>query len=575
MTNAALARHFRELATVMEYRGDNVFKYRSYARAADTIKKAPHELAAFTKAELTALPSIGDAIADKILELVASGKLDLLDRYRAEIPEVALELLTVKGLGANKVRQLVTELELESLGDLLHAIEENRVVQIKGFSHASQAKLREQLEFYVRSQGQLRLPDILSATAALVAECRDVGLEAQPAGAAARHCPTAGAVAVWLAVDTHRPQPLLDLGFVPAAAPAWYTSDDAALACLQRERGGVQEHVCTAPIAHTAWLSVVTCASPQFLRQHPPLLTPSAEGTAEAVFAKAGLPFTPAPQREPASPWPPVAGEDLVQVAHLRGVVHAHTTWSDGSAGLPELATACREAGYEYLAVTDHSRAAGYANGLSVDRLRAQALEVAKWNAAHPDFRVFHGTECDILRDGRLDYDDEVLAELDLVIASVHSVLRMSRADATERILRAIANPYVTMLGHPTGRLLLSRAGYDLDVDAVLAACAEHRVAVEINANPMRLDLEWRHVGLAVELGVKISINPDAHSPRGIDDIRYGVLVAQKAGLRPRDCVNCLDAGGFAEYLLSQRRERLDVPDAREQRPTTASRLFT
>ncbi len=290
-----------------------------------------------------------------------------------------------------------------------------------------------------------------------------------------------------------------------------------------------------------------------------PTLPSSATGkkqTEQQVFAQANLTYVPPPQREAYAPYPPTPEDELLQLRDIRGVVHAHTTASDGSATLPVLAKAVRTAGYSYLTITDHSRAAFYAKGLSPERLRAQAVEIDEYNAQHTGFKVFKGSEVDIMRDGSLDFTDEVLAELDIVIASVHSVLSMKPADATERLIRAVQNPYVTMLGHPTGRLLLSREGYQPDMAVILAACAEHQVAVEINASPMRLDLDWTHVGLAVELGVKLSINPDAHSVGGLDNIRFGVLAAQKAGLRSRDCLNCLEADAFGQYLLSRKRAK-------------------
>jgi DNA polymerase (family 10) len=239
----------------------------------------------------------------------------------------------------------------------------------------------------------------------------------------------------------------------------------------------------------------------------------------------------------------------LIEEADIRGVVHTHSTYSDGINTVRQMAEASRERGYEYLVMSDHSQAAFYANGLKADRVREQWREIDALNEEMAPFRILKGTECDILSDGSLDYDEELLAGFDLVIASVHSNLNMDEERAMERLLAAIANPYTNILGHPTGRLLLSREGYPIDHAAVIDACAEHRVAIELNANPYRLDLDWSWVPYAVERGVKVSINPDAHSTGGIDDIHYGVLAARKGGLRKVDCLNTRGVEDLLAYF--------------------------
>ena len=556
MTNAEIARHFRDLATVMEYLGENQYKYRSYDRAADTIHKANQPIAQLDEEALQDLPGIGKAIAAKVRQLLSNGQLELLEQYRLSTPPVALQLLAIKGLSAKKVKQLTTELHLSSVGDLLHAIQENRVAKLKGYSAKSQDKLREQIMFWQCAQGQLRMPEIMRLTDELVENLLALGLKAVPTGAALQHACIASQISVLAARTPEVCQRLEDAGFTREkdGSDVLHTEH---ISRYRRSEEGVQEEVVLAEAGYSAWAHVISASSAAFLQQHPELQRPVQAGHEQQVFAKAELPYVPAPQRELEAPWPPIPEAALVQRKHLRGVVHAHTTWSDGSTELHDLAAACQERGFEYLTITDHSQAAGYAHGLSVERLQQQAQAIVAWNEAHPEFLVLRGSECDIMRDGRLDYDDETLAQLDIVIASVHSVLTMTREDATARLLTAIANPYTAMLGHPTGRLLLSRPGYDIDVEAVLSACAQNQVAVELNANPLRLDLDWRHIGLARELGIKISINPDAHSIAGLDVLEYGVRAAQKAGLRPEDCLNCLSAADFSAYLQQQRQQRL------------------
>lgn len=544
MTNANLSTAFQTLARLMEYHGENAFKIRSYSKVADLLKKADVGFDTLSRQQLLATDGIGKAIADKIDELNTNGELELYRRYVAKTPPLAIELLRVKGLGIKKVRQLIEELGVTSIGELLQAVDENRVVQLKGFSSVTQAKLGAQLNFFEASRGQLRYADALARATPLLEGLRQNTSRAEFAGDLRRQCNTVAE---------------LDFACVPTDALRVQLAEDGFQLC-----GGVYVNDDQSPRLRvffgeaksfgTAWLRATGASD--YLASRPDLLRAGDFRDERALFASVGRTYRPAAQRELAAPSPPTPSSELIKCSDVRGVVHAHTTASDGSATLPVLAKAVRDAGYEYLTVTDHSKAAGYANGLSIERLRSQVVEICEYNSAHSKFRVFAGTECDILRDGSLDYPDEVLAELDIVIASVHSVLSMSPADATERLIRAVRNPHTTMLGHPTGRLLLSREGYAPDMPTVLRACAENEVAVEINASAMRLDLDWTHVPLALELGVKLSINPDAHAIAHLNNIRYGVAAAQKAGVRPSDCLNCLHAEAFGTFLAERKRRK-------------------
>ena len=545
MTNRELALPFRTLGRVMEYLGENPFKTRSYARAYETIRKAGQPLVGTPREGLLAIPGIGSAIADKILEFGATGRLTTLERYLGQVPAGVIELLGVRGLGPKKVRQFVDELGVESVGELLHAIRENRVAALRGFSAKSQAKLREQLEFHQHSLGRSRLADVLPAATALRDRLRAAAPRAEFSGQLARQCDVVDRVE------------LLVAGPVPTEAlGADWAPSEANGGAYAGTVEGLPAIIRSCPADRFPAQRVAATLGPGFAARHVGLLSLEMDGgyaDERSVFAAASLPYVPTPQREADSPWPPVPEEEVIDLDDIRGVVHAHTTWSDGSATIREMAEAARSAGYEYLTITDHSRAASYAGGLQPDRLREQVEAVRAVDAQLDGITLFTGTECDILRDGSLDYDDDLLADLDFVVASVHSVLRMEIDDATERLLHAVANPHVDVLGHPSGRLLLSRPGYPLDYDRLLDACAAHGVAVELNASPYRLDLDWRLLPAAIARGVLVSINPDAHSVSGIDDIRYGVLAAQKAGLRPRDCLNARSAADFAALLHGRR----------------------
>ena len=271
--------------------------------------------------------------------------------------------------------------------------------------------------------------------------------------------------------------------------------------------------------------------------------------TEEAVFEKAALPYL-APELRDDNRWLEAATPPkLVTEKDVKSVMHLHTTYSDGLHSLRDMALYSKELGYEYMGLTDHSKSAFYANGLKPERVLAQMEEVDELNKELAPFKIFKGIESDILYDGSLDYEEDILKKFDFIIASVHSVLKMDKEKATTRLIRAIENPYTTILGHPTGRLLLSREGYPIDHKKVIDACAANKVILELNANPVRLDLDWTWIPYALEKGVKISINPDAHSKEGIHDIRYGVLAARKGGLTAEMCFNNLGLKEFEAFL--------------------------
>ena len=539
MDNQAIAKHFRELADLLEYHDENTFKIRSYRKAYDLLRKRDEPVAGLDAKALQGIDGIGKAISEKIVTLTETGQLPQLIAERERTPELALQLMGIRGLGPGKVRGLVTGLDVQSIGELLHAARENRVVALKGWSDKSQAKLVGQLEFYQRSLGKVLYGKAEASAVELLGRLRGECVRADFAGELARQCPQ-----------------LDEFEYVcqgPEAGFAERLKLELRDGAYRGDSDGLPVSVRVVEASRYGSELVRATASRTFVRKHPGLdeAMKADAKTEQEVFAKAGMPFVHVAQREATSPYPPTPPEELITPQDIRGVVHAHTTYSDGSTELRDLVRACKEAGYEYLTVTDHSKVATYANGLSIDKLAAQMREIEEVNAEVEDFTVFSGTECDILRDGSLDYPDEVLAELDIVIASVHSTLGMSESDATARLIKAVEHPNVHMLGHPTGRLLLSRAGYPVDMDKLIDACVANATAIEINASPYRLDLDWTYVRRAADRGIPISINPDAHSIKGIGDIRYGVLAAQKAGLRKVECLNALDAEGFREGLLT------------------------
>lgn len=537
MTNPEIARHFNTLAKLMELHKDNPFKIRSYVSAYNKLRKVDEPLAGKTEKELQEIEGVGKAIAAKIHELATTGQMETLAKWKSKTPEGIQEMLKIRGFGPKKVKAVWDGLGVTTVGQLLYAINENRLVELKGFGAKTQESLREKLEFHQRSLGQYHYRTLDLVAEALLAQLgkqfpREVFART---GALRRCCPTLPGIA-------------LITSLAPAAAPSiagiehLETKDKLSTAtvdgfpltlyhCTHGNFGSKQ-------FRHTG--------TPEFLKAFVDAF-PDTDfqdlATEAEIFARAGI-----------DPIPPELREndvyiglarngrlpDLIEVNDIKGVVHAHSTYSDGIHTLRQMAEAARDKGYAYLMISDHSKTAVYAGGLSVERVKEQWAEIDALNQELAPFRIYKSIESDILADGSLDYDEDILAGFDFVIASIHSGLNMDEEKATQRLLTAIANPYTSMLGHPTGRLLLSRAGYPIDHRRIIDACAEHKVVIELNANPYRLDLDWSWIPYAIEKGVKISINPDAHSMGGIDDIRYGILAARKGGLRVKDCWNSM-----------------------------------
>lgn len=553
MSNKQIANAFDELASLMELHGEDEFRIRSYRNAYLTLRKVDRPLAELSEAELKSIKGIGEAIAKKIRELADGGKMATLEKYREKTPPGVAEMLDVNGFGPKKVRVVWQEMGVETIGELLYACNENRLVEYKGFGLKTQEDLRHKLEYFLRSRDQLHLDAAEEETdfacAWLTGRLR--GAFVAPVGEVRRRSPVVGKIEILIGFNGD-----LDHAFDGENLTLESESGETAIARLASQtpvtlHRCVQEEFGSKLFRFTGSQAFLDA----FVKANPDLNFKGLR-TEHEVFAKAGLPFIAPELRE--HPGAVEAAREgklpvLIEETDLRGVLHAHTTWSDGLQSLREMAEYVRSLGYEYFGVTDHSQSAFYANGLKPDRVLAQLNEIDALNAEMAPFRIFKGIESDILNDGALDYDDDILARFDFVIASVHSNLKMTKEKATERVLRAIENPYTRILGHPTGRLLLSREGYPLDWDAVFDACARHGVAIELNANPYRLDLDWTLIGEATRRGIAISIDPDAHSRDGVHDLRYGVFAARKGGLTAAQCLNTKDAAAFAAWLAAGR----------------------
>jgi len=542
-----------ELALLAELAGENPFKVRAYANAARAVARAPDDIEALAaRGELTSLPGIGKGIAAIVAEVIGRGESAQLAALRAGLPAGLPELVALPGLGPKRARALWHELGIASLGELEYACRENRLVALAGFGPATQKRILDAIEFRRRAGGGHHISDGWQAAEETAAAIRKAapGAAVAVAGEVRRFCEiVAEAVVVCAAPPRAALLPALAALLQDAAA-------DASGGVAGRHPSGVPVRVVTAPLASFGAALVWRTGSARHLEQLAARaaaggLTFAAGDLTDAsgrtvgcgeepdLYEKLGLPWIPAELREGDGEIEAAAAgalPELLSEKDILGAVHVHTTDSDGAASLDGMADAAAALGWSLLGIADHSQAAAYAHGLDAARLRAQGEAIAARNSRGGTPLVLRGTEADILADGSLDLPEGV--PLDFVVASVHSSFRQSLEAQTARLVRAVSRGPGTILGHPTGRLLLAREGYQVDLEAVLQAAAASGAAIEINAHPFRLDLDWRWVRRAVALGVPISVGPDAHEPAGLADVRWGVGIARKGWATANDVLN-------------------------------------
>ncbi|MEL7221633.1 MAG: PHP domain-containing protein, partial [Bacteroidota bacterium] len=457
-------------------------------------------------------------------------------------------MLKISGFGPKKVKTVWEQMQIESVGELLYAVNENRLIELKGFGIKTQEDLKTKLAYFQLSKGQFLYATVEPSAKKILAHLEQTLGNCKVAftGAIRRACPTLDKIELLVAGIT--PEELTeqfegvaavaDKGVLKVelegSIPLWI------YCCQTEEWGSKQFRYTAAPAFMDAFLQAYSAIDFR------------GEAEEAAVFEKVGLAQLPAELME--EEWGLSLAQEgnipeLIEAKDVVGVIHSHTTYSDGIHNLEEMTSYAYEQGYKYIGITDHSKAAFYANGLSAERVLEQMKAIDKLNEGYTDFKIFKGIESDILADGSLDYEEDVLKLFDFTIASIHSNLRMDETKATARLLKAIENPYTSILGHPTGRLLLSRPGYPIDHRKIIDACAANGVAIELNASPYRLDLDWTWIPYALEKGVWISINPDAHSQQGIHDIYFGTFAARKGGLTKAQCLNALSAEDFFQRV--------------------------
>jgi DNA polymerase (family 10) len=561
VNNKTLLKQLRLTLTLLELHEENAFKIRAYQSAIFAIEQAAEPLHTMSAEALATLT--GKSISAKIQHLLQHGSLPDLDELLAKTPAGVIGMMKIKGLGPKKINALWREYQITSTEQLLEACQKNELSKFKGFGQKTQEAILQAILFDLGNRGKM-----LYAEAFPLAEWLKKWLseraetqEISHVGQIRRCSEIISDVAVLVATENM-------LALQKALNECDTLNADALKSGVFVWRGhspdyndiAVSVHFCT-PAAFAAQLVLLTgtaqhLAKPlpsnaaqtfmQWLRKQP------AETNEAAYYEKAQLPYLPAEMREGHKEWDWAATHqvsELIEFQQLKGVLHNHSTYSDGQHTLAEMASHAKSLGYEYLGISDHSKTASYANGLSEERVFQQQTEIDALNQTLAPFKIFKGIESDILGDGSLDYAPDILATFDFVVASVHSGLSMDEPKATARLLKAIENPFTTMLGHPSGRLLLRREGYPIDYQKIIDACAANGVIIELNANPWRLDIDWRWLDYIMQKGVLVSINPDAHEKDGYQDMHYGVLVARKGGLTTDFTFNALSLNEVAAHF--------------------------
>jgi len=560
-----------EIGTLLEIKGENPFKSRAYFNAARVLSGIEDLPGVVAQGKLRQIKGIGEAIAAKVTEYLSTGRIEYYEELKREVPGSLLELTAVPNLGPKKIKTLFEELHVTNVGELEYACRENRLVNLTGFGEKTQEKILKGIEFIKKHKGEHLFGDVYPDAMAI----RDRLQKLVPGGLVE----VCGSI-------RRRKEVVKDMDILAAG------DDREAISLAFTTLPGIEEIYLTGETKTScrlisgvdADLRVVSVAEyPSALmyftgsKEHNVRLRgiakrkglklneyglfdgdrPLAVGCEEDLYRELGLAYIPPELREDMGEIE-AAGSGglpvLVGESDIRGVFHVHTTFSDGSESLERMADAAKKLGFAYIGISDHSKSAYYAGGLKRDDIERQWELIDGLNDKLDGFRIFKGIESDILPDGSLDYDEDVLKRFDFVIASIHSGFNLKGDEQLARVIRAMDNPYMTMLGHPTGRLLLSREGYDMDMKTVIDEAAKRNVIIELNASPYRFDIDWRHLPYAKLRGVTISINPDAHNGAGIAEVFYGVGIARKGWQETKDILNTRTTEEVEQVFQRRRR---------------------
>jgi DNA polymerase (family 10) len=556
MENKPIARTLRLLSQLMELHDENPFKIKSLANAAFKVDKLPFKVAGKSLAELEKIDGIGKSTATKIVELMETGTITELKDLLAATPEGIVEMLGIKGIGPKKIGIIWHDLGIENIGELYYACNENRLIEAKGFGLKTQEEIVKVIEFRMASNGKFLYAQVEPMANELYQRVKDIFPDAfvRFTGEYRRCCEIiteltllVGTISSQIGIDAIAQTEILQDMSVNGDVISGKTANGLLVTI---------KVVTTKYFYHDLFTET---GSEDHVKAVLDKITEDIEEpeNEELIYRKAGLEWMPPELREGDTFIKKAANNTLphlINYIDLKGTLHNHSTWSDGVNTIEQMALYCRdELKLQYLGMCDHSKSAFYAKGLSIESVLNQHEEIDHLNKKINDFHIFKGIESDILNDGSLDYPDEILQRFDFIVASVHTNLKMDKEKATVRLIKAVENPHTTILGHPTGRLLLSRKGYEFDYKKVIDACAANNVVIEINANPLRLDLDWRWHQYALDKGVKLSINPDAHRNEGFLDMHYGILAARKGGLYKEMCFNALSLTEITKEFESKK----------------------
>ncbi len=563
----------KEMAVLLELQGENPFKVRAYENASRIIEGLSGDLEEMVKTgEIMKIKGIGSGIAEKIKTLMETGHMPEYEELKQKTPAGLIEMLKIPGMGPKKIKAVWEKLGITTIGELEYACKENRLADLPGFGVRTQEKILQGIELLKKFKERHLINEARAEAELLYQAIKDFPgvIRSQIAGSLRRWKETVKDIdIVASARDEDRMKIMDHFTSLPSVetvvakgetkssvvlkagmnADLRIVSDEQFPYALHHFTGSKEHNI--AMREHAIKLGLKMNEYGLFRGDENIPCKDEAE-----IFHQLGMDFIPPELRENMGEIEAALEHrlpNLVTMDDLRGVIHVHSNYSDGVNTIEDMARAARELGYEYLVLCDHSKSTYYANGLDEKRLMEQHAEIDRVNKLFDDFQVLKGTECDILPDGSLDYDNDTLALFDVVVISIHSRFNMTEEEATQRIIKAMENPYATILGHPTGRLLLARDGYPLDMHRILDAAADLGVAVEINAHPQRLDLDWRFGKYAKEKGVKLSIGPDAHRTEGLLDVVYGLHIARKGWQEKEDILNCLSADELRAFARRRR----------------------
>jgi DNA polymerase (family X) len=578
MNKKEIAAILDEMGTLLELKGENPFRSRAYHNAAQVIGTLNEDIGKLiSENTLTSVKGIGAGLSLIIVDLYTTEKSKQYEELRASIPDGVLEMLRIQGLGPKKVKLLFDKLHIQSISELKTACNEHKLMKVEGFGEKTEENILKGIAHLEHSSDKHLYPKAKEAADRIVSLLKSLKQvkQCEVAGSLRRRKEVIGDIDI-LVTAAEKDRDIIFKTFlthpdVVSTIAAGETKSSVILKsgihcdlrvvanaefpfALNYFTGSKEHNVEMRSLARTfGWslneydFSIVDDKAKKKKIQKPPVCKTEAD-----IYRALGLMFVPPELRENTGEVEAVQNKsipNLIEEKDLLGTFHCHTTSSDGINSLEEMVNAAKQLGWEYLGIADHSQAAAYAGGLKPDRARAQIKAIAKLNEQLQGFRVFAGVECDILPDGSMDYDDTLLAQFDYVVASIHSKFKMTEAEATQRIVKALKNKHVTILGHPTGRLLLEREGYPLNLDEIITVAGDLGKCIEINAHPMRLDLDWRYVKFAKEHGVMIAINPDAHNTEGLQDVKYGVGIARKGWLEAKNVLNTNSAAAVDKYF--------------------------